>query len=74
MTSLPRYLQSFIEKDLDRKMVFVGGPRQVGKTQLVKMIVQDAAAYLNSPMWAYPLGQGHVHLRGGSICSKQPDL
>ncbi len=47
MTSHPRYLQTFIEKDLARKMVFVGGPRQVGKTQLGKMIVQDAAAYLN---------------------------
>jgi len=28
-------------------MVFVGGPRQVGKTQLGKMIIRDPAAHLN---------------------------
>lgn len=35
MTTLsknPRYLQSHIEKALQKKMVFLGGPRQVGKT------------------------------------------
>ena len=32
--SLPRYLQTPIEGDLRRKMVFLGGPRQVGKTTL----------------------------------------
>ena len=42
-----RYLQAPIERDLTRKMVFVGGPRQVGKTQLGKMIIPDPAAYLN---------------------------
>ena len=29
-----RYLAKPIEEDLARKMVFVGGPRQVGKTTL----------------------------------------
>ncbi|TPW18524.1 MAG: hypothetical protein FD126_3413, partial [Elusimicrobia bacterium] len=29
---LTRYLLRQVEKDLRRKMVFVGGPRQVGKT------------------------------------------
>jgi predicted AAA+ superfamily ATPase len=47
MAALKRYLQSAVERDLARKMVFVGGPRQVGKTQLGKMIVSDPAAYLN---------------------------
>jgi len=28
----PRYLHAFIRQFLDRKMVFLGGPRQVGKT------------------------------------------
>jgi uncharacterized protein len=44
---LQRYLHAFIEKDLNRKMVFVGGPRQVGKTQLGRMILPEANAYLN---------------------------
>ena len=47
MAILRRYLQSAVEHDLDRKMVFVGGPRQVGKTQLGKMIIPDPLAYLN---------------------------
>jgi predicted AAA+ superfamily ATPase len=47
MALLPRYLQEPIERDLQRKMVFVGGPWQVGKTQLGKAIVPDPAAYLN---------------------------
>ena len=29
-----RYLASYIEEDLQKKMVFLGGPRQVGKTAL----------------------------------------
>jgi predicted AAA+ superfamily ATPase len=47
MALLTRYLQAPIESDLGRKMVFVGGPRQVGKTQLGKLIIPDPAAYLN---------------------------
>jgi predicted AAA+ superfamily ATPase len=47
MAALRRYLQSAVEHDLGRKMVFVGGPRQVGKTELGKMIIADPAAYLN---------------------------
>ena len=53
MTSLTRYLQAPIERDLARKMVFVGGPRQVGKTELGKMIVSDPAAYLNYDIAAH---------------------
>jgi len=34
MAERKRYLQSQILKDLQRKMVFVAGPRQVGKTTL----------------------------------------
>ena len=33
-----RYLSPYITKDLAKKMVFVGGPRQVGKTTLAKLI------------------------------------
>ena len=33
-TALPRYLATPVRDDLQRKMVFLGGPRQVGKTTL----------------------------------------
>lgn len=48
-----RYLQPFIVSDLKEKMVFVGGPRQVGKTTMAKLIGRDEynnPAYLN---WDY---------------------
>jgi predicted AAA+ superfamily ATPase len=37
-----RYLEKEIKKDLDRKMVFIGGPRQSGKTTLAKFICKNA--------------------------------
>ncbi|HLC69485.1 MAG TPA: ATP-binding protein [Patescibacteria group bacterium] len=46
----PRYLESHILSDLKEKMVFVGGPRQVGKTTLAKYIGEQdyvSRAYLN---------------------------
>lgn len=43
----PRYLLPTIADDLDRKMVFLGGPRQVGKTSLGKQLIPDAQSYLN---------------------------
>lgn len=45
-----RYLQETITKDLKDRMVFVGGPRQVGKTTMAKMIGAEnykKCAYLN---------------------------
>lgn len=44
-----RYLQSSVEHDLEQKMVFLAGPRQVGKTTLAKMIAQrySKPVYLN---------------------------
>ncbi len=36
MAETPRYLAGQILADLDRKMVFVAGPRQVGKTTLAR--------------------------------------
>jgi predicted AAA+ superfamily ATPase len=44
---LRRYLQPQVESDLARKMVFVGGPRQVGKTWLGRAVVGDERAHLN---------------------------
>lgn len=43
-----RYLHKQVERDLQRKMVFLGGPRQVGKTTLSKRISPKTDfAYLN---------------------------
>ncbi len=36
----PRYLQEIIEQDLAEKMVFLTGPRQVGKTTLAKTFLK----------------------------------
>ena len=44
-----RYLHEQILKDLKKKMVFITGPRQVGKTYLSKQIIGEFknAQYLN---------------------------
>lgn len=49
MSSNVRYLSEQILKDLQGKMVFLGGPRQVGKTTLAQQLLQqfDPAGYLN---------------------------
>ncbi len=36
-----RYLSPFIIKDLQRKMVFIGGPRQSGKTTIAKELLKQ---------------------------------
>ncbi|MFT3741709.1 MAG: ATP-binding protein [Gammaproteobacteria bacterium] len=46
-----RYLAPQIQKDLARKMVFVGGPRQIGKTTLAKSFLNGGPGYLN---WDVP--------------------
>jgi len=45
----PRYLSAPVMEDLEEKMVFIGGPRQVGKTTLAEMIAArfDRFLYLN---------------------------
>lgn len=48
---IERYLAQQIRQDLKRKMVFVGGPRQVGKTTLAKTFLADPQGYLN---WDVP--------------------
>ena len=52
MTSQPRYLESAVAAALARKMVFLGGPRQVGKTTLALSLLGAGAdethpAYFN---------------------------
>ena len=47
MASGDRYLLPQIAKDLARKMVFVAGPRQVGKTTLAQSLDGAERGYLN---------------------------
>ena len=57
---MKRYLEPQVHQDLKRKMVFVGGPRQVGKTTLACQILgTSGAGYLN---WDIP-GQRDLILR-----------
>ena len=51
MDPKPRYLTAQVERDLDRKMVFVAGPRQVGKTTLARSLPGAELGYLN---WDIP--------------------
>jgi hypothetical protein len=44
---LARYLEQQIRRDLERKMVFVAGARQVGKTTLALRLPGARAGYLN---------------------------
>jgi hypothetical protein len=44
---LRRYLDAQVRRDLERKMVFVAGPRQVGKTTLARSLPGAARGYLN---------------------------
>jgi len=44
-----RYISDYVESDLRKKMVFVGGPRQCGKTTFAKSLLKGAGSgiYLN---------------------------
>ncbi len=42
-----RYLKQQVLSDLEKKMVFIGGPRQVGKTTLARSIRGATKGYLN---------------------------
>lgn len=58
MTETPsRYLTPVIEEDLERKMVFLGGARQVGKTTLAKRLRGGAAGYLT---WDDPADRARI--------------
>ena len=47
MAHRTRYLAEQVARDLTRKMVFVAGPRQVGKTTLARMLPGARRGYLN---------------------------
>lgn len=52
MEYVPRYLNDHLKQDITKKMVFVGGPRQVGKATMAKELLgSDQRGYLN---WDIP--------------------
>ncbi len=61
-----RYIRPFIQDDLQQKMVFIGGARQVGKTSLALSLLEGGSeshpAYLNwdSPQVHQPLLRGEL--------------
>lgn len=44
---MKRYIADQVKKDLNKKMVLVGGPRQVGKTTLAQSLLTGRKGYLN---------------------------
>ncbi len=68
---IKRYLSSFVENDLKSKMVFIGGPRQVGKTTFALSFLPDShernPAYLN---WDYIEDRGMI--KRGEIPPDEP--
>ena len=54
MAALTRYLVPQVRQDLAKKMVFVAGPRQVGKTTLAKSDIDELQT---SPVSMMPEGQ-----------------
>ena len=57
MRSHSRYLLSQVRADLARRMVFVAGPRQVGKTTLARSLPGARAGYLN---WDIPADRSRI--------------
>jgi uncharacterized protein len=55
-----RYLTPFIEKDLIKKMVFLGGPRQCGKTTLAKAILKAHDSSENYFNWDADKGRKDI--------------
>lgn len=47
MKNFKRYIWKQVKSDLARKMVFIGGPRQVGKTTLALQFTKNERGYLN---------------------------
>lgn len=57
MASVPRYLASRVRQDLREKMVFLAGPRQVGKTTLALSLPGAAKGYLS---WDVPENRARI--------------
>lgn len=57
---MKRYLSPYIVEDLKNKMVFIGGPRQVGKTTLAEDIIQNNFESFEGFNWDYAADQKKI--------------
>ncbi|MFN3414255.1 MAG: ATP-binding protein [Thermoanaerobaculum sp.] len=60
MAIVRRYLQAQVEQDLKRKMVFVAGAPQVGKTTMARSLPHGRQGYLN---WDVPENRERILLQ-----------
>ena len=71
MTQIKRYLLDFIKEDLKKRMVFIGGPRQVGKTTLSLQLVgasdKTHPAYVN---WDFIKDKKNIVISGATSSGK----
>jgi uncharacterized protein len=59
---LSRYLEGAVSKDLERKMVFVGGPRQSGKTTLAKHLCELAGVEVSRRYLSWDAGEDRENI------------
>lgn len=59
--SMKRYIFPYIEKDLGKKMVFLGGARQVGKTTLSQKIGKAYFPHFEYLNWDFPDDRQKIH-------------
>jgi predicted AAA+ superfamily ATPase len=62
---MERTLNKVIRRDLERKMVLLAGPRQVGKTTLAQQLLPDPGGYLN---WDVPEHRASILGRTYPVC------
>jgi len=65
-----RYLQDFIIEDLQYKMVFVGGPRQVGKTTLARDVGEEK--YKNYTYLNWDNSEDRIAIMKNSFSTERP--
>jgi predicted AAA+ superfamily ATPase len=72
MQELPeRYLTQFIRKDLQEKMVFLGGPRQVGKTTIALKILANRLSQAHTKMPAASLKSHPAYMNWDTIAGRK---
>ncbi len=68
---IKRYIETHIEKDISRKMVFLAGPRQSGKTTFGKYLLEKTGVsiekrYMN---WDAATDREEIIQKRGRFCS-----
>ena len=66
-----RYLTELVKADLSEKMVFIGGPRQVGKTTFAKSLI-GAASDLHNAYFNWDNAEHRTRIRGKDWPATEP--